>query len=65
MAAFASGNQTVGKIGLYAMRTDFFRRAEAWDSALESAEALNNVITNAQTISFAFAGEALRRLACT
>jgi len=57
-ASFTAENQLVGKIAVQALMTDFCARAESWDSALKSAEALNNLIANAQTISFMFAGEA-------
>jgi tetratricopeptide (TPR) repeat protein len=57
-ASFTEETQTVGKITALALLIDFDIRAEAWESALKSAETLNNLVTNAQTISFMFAGEA-------
>lgn len=58
-----TGDQTINRIGVYAFLTDLHRRTQAWDKALEAAQALNTLVTNAQTLSVILLGAAAAPIA--
>ncbi|MHB8748625.1 MAG: ATP-binding protein, partial [Aggregatilineales bacterium] len=57
-ASLNFGAQTVSKIAAQGFLTDLYTRNKEWDAALQAAVTLNNLLTHAQTISFALVAEA-------
>ncbi|HVU11170.1 MAG TPA: protein kinase [Phototrophicaceae bacterium] len=53
-AAKQLGGQLNGRIAAQGFLTELYTRSEDWDAALKSAEALNALIRDAQTVSISF-----------